>query len=155
MADDQVSCGNGNAMVRPGNAKLQMRRWTHGLRNVLCRYFTAETGKDGATYEKKTGRPMCQELGDRYMMIDYVEEAGDTILCDAVTGTNCSEKEKAFARKYSEADAEQLESQLSRLAEMSDLKSELQQWVYRRVRILKQLRNQLQAAEGGGAHEEG
>ena len=49
------------------------------------RHFNKMTGKEGAPYEKKTGKPMCQELGEIQNMIAYVEEAGNTKLAESRT----------------------------------------------------------------------
>ena len=38
------------------------------------RYYTKETGIEGAAYEKKTGQSMCDELGDETYMQGIVEE---------------------------------------------------------------------------------
>ena len=34
------------------------------------RYFNKDTGKDGYPYQKRTDKPMCEELGDFDMMVD-------------------------------------------------------------------------------------
>jgi len=40
------------------------------------RYFNQETGIDGASYEKKTGKSVCDELGpkENYLM-EYIHQA--------------------------------------------------------------------------------
>jgi len=60
-------------------------------------------------------------------------------LCDATTGSDCSEKELAFIEKVK--GAADLETQLNRLQAMAagTMKSELKQWVIQRLNILKQL----------------
>jgi len=47
------------------------------------RYFNKETGIAGGTYVKKTGDPMCVELGKDEHMIAYVEEYGKTFSVSA------------------------------------------------------------------------
>jgi hypothetical protein len=103
------------------------------------RYFTAETGVTGGKYDKVTDLPMCQELMDRMTMIDFVEGYSGAVLCEVETGTNCDEKEAAYLEKHKAADADTLQAQLDRLDVMTDLKPELQQWVWRRMRILHKL----------------
>ena len=94
---------------------------------------------------------MCEELGgNRMMLMDYIEQYGNTILCDTVSGKNCNEKEVGFIEKYKSADKSTIQSQLDRLYQMNGLNTELQHWVYRRIRILNQLLTQASAAEGGG-----
>jgi hypothetical protein len=39
------------------------------------RYFNKETGLEGASYEQKTSKSMCDELGNEDNMIAYVEDA--------------------------------------------------------------------------------
>eukprot|EP01043_Picozoa_sp_COSAG02_P103338 COSAG02_NODE_39345_length_418_cov_0.836991_1_plen_52_part_00 len=39
------------------------------------RYFNQATGYDGAAYEKKTAKAMCDELGDLANMREAVETA--------------------------------------------------------------------------------
>jgi hypothetical protein len=74
--------------------------------------------------------------------MDYVEDYGNTVLC-GVDGTNCSEKELAYLEKYQAEDASEQEQQLGRLEEMTTsnkpMKADLQEWAYRRMRILKKL----------------
>jgi len=104
------------------------------------RYFTKETGVDGANYEKKTDNPVCQELGNVDNMIDYIEEAGNTVLC-GLDGTNCNEKELGYIVKMKENSRGALEEQKKRLDEMdvSKMKADLQEWNCRRTRILSRL----------------
>ena len=51
------------------------------------RYFNKKTGKEGASYQKKTTLPMCQELLDMEYMQGYIEEAGSTVLAGAEEAT--------------------------------------------------------------------
>lgn len=51
------------------------------------RYYNKKTGPEGASYQKKTGMPMCSELGLEGMkigangyMVDYILEASGTTL---------------------------------------------------------------------------
>jgi hypothetical protein len=106
------------------------------------RYFTAETGVEGGNYQKVTDLPMCEELLDRMTMMDYVEGVSGAALCDVATGKNCNEKEVAYLEKYKAVDADAIQTQLDRLNMMTNLKTELQQWVWRRMRILKKLQAQ-------------
>lgn len=112
------------------------------------RYFTKETGLDGASYEKKTSKSMCDELGDVYTMIEYIEEASSAALCD-IDGSSCNEKELAYLEKWKAKPAEEVAAQKERLdnMEVKQLKEDLQEWNYRRRRILQRL---LLAADSTG-----
>jgi len=105
------------------------------------RYFNSETGYEGRAYTKKTDKSMCDELGDELYMRDYVEEAGSASLCKALDGSNCSEKEVAFAAKMKDAGGDAAAAQLARLTGMrgSSMKPELKKWLSQRISILSQL----------------
>mmetsp|Transcript_4701 Transcript_4701/g.8165 ORF Transcript_4701/g.8165 Transcript_4701/m.8165 type:complete len:89 (-) Transcript_4701:367-633(-) len=83
---------------------------------------------------------MCDELGDRDNMIDYVEEYGNTHLCSP-DGTNCTDKEIAYWQKMLSVDADTVQSQKMRLDKMltKDMKADLKEWVIRRRRILNKI----------------
>lgn len=104
------------------------------------RYFTKETGAFGAAYKKLTTLPICRELGDDHTMIDYIEDYGNTVLC-GLDGRNCNEKELKYAEKWKVKPVEEVESQLSRLNDMTSkpMKSDLREWAVRRSRILKKI----------------
>jgi hypothetical protein len=104
------------------------------------KYFTPETGVEGARYERQTEKPIAEELLDRNRMIDYVEDYGNTVLCSR-EGTNCNEKELAYLEKMKSEDAEILQQKLERLEGMMDkaMSPELQEWALRRMRILNRL----------------
>ena len=115
------------------------------------RYYNSDTGTDGGSYQKVTEKSMCEELGgDRMLLMDYIEGYGNTILCDTNSGTNCNEKELGYIEKYKSSDLETLQSQLDRLYQMKGLNTDLQLWVYRRIRILKQLQAGVAAASATG-----
>lgn len=106
------------------------------------KYFNKETGIEGAPYAKKTSKAMCDELGDETYMQAYVEEAGKTSLCSVVDPSNCSDKEKTFIAKMSDASNEEKLNQLRRLDGMSNgskLTNDAKKWISQRVGILKQL----------------
>lgn len=104
------------------------------------RYFTKETGVDGANYEKKTSGQMCDELGDLNNMVDYVESASGAELC-AASGANCNEKEMAYLEKRKSLSQQELKGQLDRLQKINSdsLKDELKEWNFRRQRIIMKL----------------
>jgi len=120
------------------------------------RYFTKETGIDGGTYTKITDKPICQELGDRHNMIDYVEGYGSTSLCNVETKANCNEKELAFTEKYSVAEAEKQTSELQRLEGMGSkpMSATSEEWILRRTRILKQLAGNKSSSSSSDGGEE-
>jgi len=107
------------------------------------RYFNSKTGIDGANYDKKTSKAMCEELGDEQMMFDYIEEAGDTGLCLVFGEGNpgCSEKEIGYIKKMIALSAGELEPKLERLVSMegSSMNPELKKWLLQRKKILKNL----------------
>lgn len=114
------------------------------------RYFTKETGIQGASYEKRTSKSMCDELGNRDMLIDYIESSGEISLCDADSEKNCNEKEKAYLAKMKSEGPDEVKKQKARLDGMAEsgMKSELQEWLIRRRRILSKL---VVDGEGAGA----
>jgi hypothetical protein len=113
------------------------------------RYFHAKTGKNGANYDKKTDRAVCDELGDEDTMIRYVEEAASTSTstCD-VDGTGCDEKSLAYLEKQKAVGLEENRKQLDRLDGMTgkDMKEDLKDWLKKRQRILRRL---IAQADGG------
>ena len=116
------------------------------------RYFNSDTGKEGGSYEKRTEATMCTELGNRNYMIDYIETYGNTVLC-GIDGTNCNEKELEYLEKHKSTYPGELQTQLDRLVSITSdrrepLKKDLQDWAWRRMRILQRL-----LAEAGGDGE--
>lgn len=114
------------------------------------RYFTPETGLQGAAYQKVTDLPMCQELGDRMRMMDYVEGYGHTQLCNVQTQVNCTPKEIEYLTKYQDKPPEEWTLQLTRLEEMisKPMNPELMEWAWRRMRILMNLQKTGAASAG-------
>lgn len=116
------------------------------------RYFNAETGPEGAPYEKKTDGAMCDELGPKGedFMTLYVEEAGKTSLC-ALDGKGCSEKQSAYIAKMRGKGADAQRAQLERLSKMDErsMTPELKEWLSARKKILKMLLD----AEGDGKQD--
>jgi len=104
------------------------------------RYFNKETGKDGAPYDKKTDKAMCDELGDYDMMVDYIEEAAGTSMC-ALDGTGCDERSIKYLEKMKVKSKEELEAQFERLAGMegNSMKKDLKDWLKKRKKLLKAL----------------
>lgn len=95
----------------------------------------------GGTYVKKTDKSMCDELGDDDMMTEYVESYGDTALCSTGDGAGCNERELGYIEKMKAKSAEDVAAQLKRLEgmESGSMKKELQDWMKRRKKILRQL----------------
>jgi len=113
------------------------------------RYFNKETGYGGKTYEKKTDKAMCDELGpkEEYMQ-EFVEEISGASLCDINASggstTGCSEQQSKFIEKSAGKDSADLKKQLARLQGMaekdgSSMKPEALKWIKQRVNIFKQL----------------
>jgi len=105
------------------------------------RYFNKDTGYGGASYEKKTQKKMCEELGDEEYMQLYVEEMGNTALCQVEKPTaSCSEKEVEFIEKMNGLDAAGIAAQIKRLEGMQEkkMKPALKKWLNKRLSLLKQ-----------------
>ena len=94
---------------------------------------------------------MCNELGDRNNMIDYIEQYGNTVLCGA-GGENCNEKELAFLQEMKDAGAEsQHTTKMTLLTEAFKLgEGEEHEWAIRRLRILDKLKAATAVPAGGG-----
>lgn len=111
------------------------------------RYFNKKTGQFGDSYKKLTNLPICQELGDRMKMIDYVENYGNTVLC-GIDGKNCNEKELSYLQKWKDKPLDEIKSQLTRLEDMTSkpMKDDLVEWAWRRMRILTKIVDSSQMA---------
>ena len=105
------------------------------------KYFNSDTGIEGASYDKKTDNAMCDELGDEEMMAAYVEEAGNTSLCDVADGSGCDERERGYIDKMKAKTEADWQAQMERIAKMEggSMKPELKLWMMKRKKILKQL----------------
>jgi len=106
------------------------------------KYFNKQTGYEGVSYAKKTSKSMCDELGDDEYMRAFIEEAGSTSLCSAVTNAGCSEKEIQYIEKMKSSTQEAIDSESKRLSGMlskGGLKSDARSWISARIAILKQL----------------
>lgn len=107
------------------------------------RYYNSMTGTSGEAYKKKIdSAPMCEELGPKHGLLpDYIEEAGNTSLCNVVTKAGCSEKEIKYIDKMAAKDQSTVEGQLRRLEGMKEkkMKPDLKAWLGKRLKILKGL----------------
>lgn len=114
------------------------------------RYFNSETGYDGASYEKKTSKSMCDELGDLEFMRALVTEKGVPPCKIDNPAEACSEKEVTFLEKWSGKSHAELSKENDRLAKIASAqaKPELLKWLGQRSRILQQL-----LAKAGGKDE--
>lgn len=104
------------------------------------RFFTRETEFKGGRYKQRTQYPLCQELGDRHWMLDYIERRARVQLCSRL-GDNCNERELGFLNKTKHKSTEEQSQELSRLDEVlrEKMKPELEEWVFRRIRILEKV----------------
>lgn len=116
------------------------------------RYFNKETGPDGANYDKKTSKSMCDELGDFDTMIEYVEAAGSTSLCSVIDGSGCDERSLKYLEKMKLKSLDEQQAQITRLEGMegNQMKEELKEWILMRKKLLKNL----VAAAADGNNEE-
>ena len=96
------------------------------------KYFTAETGAEGAPYESAR---------DLDSLKDFVSETLE-IKCqvDDAEGT-CTEKEAAYVAKMKGKSSDEIEKALARLEGMkaSSMKPELKTWIVQRINVLKQM----------------
>jgi len=105
------------------------------------KYFNKETGYEGAPYDKRTDKSMCDELGDDQYMEDYVTSAGKTSLCDVISRAGCSNKEDSFIDKWSSKDSVAVNKELTRLTGIKGgkMKADAMKWTSQRAAILNQL----------------
>lgn len=136
-ANNDVAFGDVNLSEGqvPGNHSPGMGGWP------TIRYFNQKTGIEGGNYKKKTSGAMCDELGDDGMMFSYVEEYGNTSLCNVDTKAGCSDKEIGFIEKIEMKGMEYMESQLKRLNNMDPkaMKEDLAEWLGKRKKILQNM----------------
>ena len=76
--------------------------------------------------------------------MEILEIQGDKVealKCNPETLEECNEKEQGYVQKMKAKASDQVEKELKRLTEMmsSKMKPELQQWISRRLNILKQM----------------
>jgi flagellar motility protein MotE (MotC chaperone) len=95
---------------------------------------------EGASYEKKTTKSMCDELGDEDNMTAYVEAATGASLC-GLDGTGCDDRSKGFIQKWTDKDTQDQTKELERLQGLleSTMKEDLKEWVKKRRNIMKLL----------------
>jgi hypothetical protein len=101
-------------------------------------------GYEGAPYDKKTSKSMCDELGDIEYMRAYVKDKSPSCsIEDAKSG--CSEKEVDFIGKWESKDIDAIAKELGRLENMRSAKltADLQKWQSQRIRLLKQFQKKL------------
>jgi len=105
------------------------------------RYFNAETGVDGAPYEKKTSKSMCDELGDMEYMRAYINDKGVPSCVVGAEPSSCTAKEQEFLASWSGKDAPAVDRELARLGKLLSSKGKPDQvkWIRQRHSILKQL----------------
>lgn len=102
------------------------------------RVFNQETGYDGAAYEKKTQKSMCDELGgDGEYLRAHVEEKS-TKPCTIADQAHCSDKQKSFIEKFGSKTVAEQQAELTRLEKMSagSLKADLKKWLKQRHVLL-------------------
>lgn len=104
------------------------------------RYYNKKTGYGGEKYQKKTSRSMCEELGDIQYMSAYVEEAGETSLCNVVTKKGCDERSLKYIFKMEGKSEDDRAKQLTRLTKMigEKMSKQTHAWAEARVAMLKQ-----------------
>lgn len=144
-ANDDVAFGDVNlssARGIPGNHRPGEGGWP------TIRYFDQKTGIAGGSYEQKTQRAICDELGDEERMMRYIEDYGQTSTCSVVNKGGCSDKEQGYIDKMKVKSTEEIESQLERLLAMdlSSMSNKLSAWVGKRKAILRGLLSNSDAA---------
>jgi len=105
------------------------------------RYFNKETGIEGANYQKKTDKSMCEELGEIDNMVAYIEDKGRTSLCNVETKVGCSEKLVVYIEKFKAEGKDKINAELDRLQKLHDqpMKPEAKFSFLQRMNILKKL----------------
>eukprot|EP00050_Salpingoeca_kvevrii_P018590 m.76079 g.76079 ORF g.76079 m.76079 type:complete len:201 (-) comp8103_c1_seq1:259-861(-) len=95
------------------------------------KYFTAETGEEGAKYEGRRDLDSLREFVDSKLKV----------ACDPVTHEGCDDREKSFIEKVKEKGQDFMQAQLERLEGMkaSKMTSDLKKWLHQRLNILKSL----------------
>jgi hypothetical protein len=111
------------------------------------RHYNKETGIQGAQYEQKTSKAVCDEMKEDSYMETYVMEAGVLSRCVVSSEEGCSDKEKEYISKYRGKDIAEAVEQSGRLAEMAKTKGAKQsvtgyKWLAARRAILKQITSQ-------------
>jgi len=106
------------------------------------RYFNQATGYEGAPYEQKTTKSMCDELGDLQYMRAYVNDKG-VPPCTLGDPAHCTDKEKDYLATWTAkppADAVKEHARLSKMvADGLKGKPEVVKWVQQRLGLLKQV----------------
>jgi flagellar motility protein MotE (MotC chaperone) len=95
---------------------------------------------DGASYEKKTGMSICDELKDEDAMTAYVEDAAGISGCK-LDGTGCDERALKFLDKWKDKHPQDIHNELDRLVSLMEgnMNHELKDWVKERRNSLKQI----------------
>jgi len=81
------------------------------------RYFNKETGLEGKTYEQKTSMRVCDELRQKVHMNAFIEEKGETFLCNVVSKRGCDSDERELIKELKENSFEQNKEQLGDMDE--------------------------------------
>jgi len=105
------------------------------------RYFNSETGYDGAPYNQKTDKSMCDELGDMTYMRAYVEEKGIKP-CNVNTLAHCNDKQSKFVATWKAKTGDQRNAEIARLDKMGQTlvaTSDIMNWHRQRLAILRDL----------------
>ena len=112
-------------------------------------------------YVKKTSLPISVELGPKYdYMLHYIEDVGNTILCNVQTLVGCSQQEIQFLQKWKNKTIIQQQKEVSRLSKLLQTDTdkngqqqhqhhmnnnvnvqtpEFQRWVNKRIKVLNKL----------------
>ena len=95
------------------------------------KYFTAETGKDGESYNG----------GRDFDSLEKFVEDKLAKSCEVDNQENCDEKEVKYINKMTKKGSEAVAKQLERLTKMKEgkMKPELKAWLNKRLAILSQL----------------
>lgn len=95
---------------------------------------------EGASYEKKTTKSMCDELGVEDNMKAYVEDAAGISGC-SLDGTGCDDRSLAFLEKWKGKHPQEIHNELDRLMSVMEgqMKPEQKDWVKERRTNLKRI----------------
>jgi hypothetical protein len=159
----QAPAWNDAARVLAGNPKVSFADVDMSSNNIgrgppnnpgqggwpTIRYFNKETGMDGASYEKKTEKSVCTELGpNEIYLMEYIHQAADMTSC-ATFGTGCDERLTDYVENMRQKPAGDWTEELDRLKALDETSMEEneQGWVEACRKIVAALISEQEGSE--------
>lgn len=107
------------------------------------KYFNADTGLQGAPYQKKTNKAMCDELGVVDNMRNYVIDAANILQCDVTSLAGCNKIESDFINQWNTKTTAEQSKEVDRLAglmsQSANFSLAARKWIKKRHAILKSM----------------